>query len=116
MERSDEFRSALLDQRRQLLAQVARVEDDLRWLDESVGPEPVEESQEQTMASLLERLDERERAEIGAIDRALRRIAAGAYGRCRACGEPIPLARHRAMPTADTCLPCAQMREDVEHP
>jgi DnaK suppressor protein len=114
MERLDEFRRALLAERRQLLANIARLEGDLRWLDESVESEVEEESQEQTIASLLERLDERERAEISAIDRALQRIDAGAYGLCRACGEPIPLARQRVMPTADTCLPCAQMREDME--
>lgn len=115
-QRLEEFRSALLAQRRRLFAQVVQLEDDLRWLDEDVEPEVVEEGQEQTIARLLERLDERGRAEIAAIDRALTRIERGEYGVCRACGEPIPLARQRAVPTADTCLPCAKMREALERP
>jgi RNA polymerase-binding protein DksA len=110
----EEFRNLLLAQRRRIFAQVAQLEDDLRWLDEDVEPEVVEEGQEQTIARLLERLDERGRAEIAAIDRALARIEGGEYGVCRACGQPIPLARQRAVPTADTCLPCAKMREGLE--
>jgi len=114
MERLDEFRSTLMAQRRQLLTQVAHLEDDLRWLDASVEAEMQEEGQEQTIARLLTRLDEHDRDEIAAIERALQRIDRGEYGTCKACREPIPFARQRAVPTADTCLPCAELREALE--
>lgn len=110
----DEFRSLLLAQRRRLFGQVAHLEDDLRWLDEDIESEVVEEGQEETIARLLTRLDERGRGEIEAIDHALERIDRGEYGLCAVCGEPIPLARQRAVPTADTCLPCARAREARE--
>lgn len=109
-----EFRRALLAQRRRLLARVAQHEGDLCWLDENLEPEMVEEGQQQTLARLLARLDEHERAEITAIDRALERISHGEYGICKACRGPIPVARQRAMLTADTCQPCAAMREALE--
>ena len=114
MERSEEFREALMVQRRHLLEQVAQVEDDLRLLDENVEPETTEEGQERTIADMLERFDERERAELVAIERALERIDAGTYGVCLACGEPIPIARQRALPTAVTCVSCAAFRESME--
>lgn len=114
MKRLDDVRQALRSQRRHLFTHVAELERALRWLDENVEPETVEEGQEQAMARLLERLDDRGRAEIEAIDHALERIDRGAYRMCRACGASIPLARQRALPTADTCLPCAEMREDLE--
>jgi DnaK suppressor protein len=38
------------------------------------------------------------------IDAALDRVAAGTYGRCVVCGEPIPAARLAARPFAATCL------------
>ena len=104
-------RAALLERRRQLINQVARVEDDLRWFESNVEPEQLEEGQEQALAGVLERLEEHDRAEIGAIDGALARIARGEYGVCRACGNAIPPARQRALPTADLCLPCAERRE-----
>jgi len=80
---------SLLDRRRELFETVARVEDDLRWLDTNVEPEAAEEGQEENIARLLARLDDR----------------------CEGCGERIPAARLDAMPTAVTCVDCAAMRE-----
>jgi RNA polymerase-binding transcription factor DksA len=106
----------LLDRRQELIGQVARLEDDLRWLDGNVEPELLEEGQEQAMARVLERLDEHDRDEIAAIERALERIRRGRYGICEACNEPIPPARQKAVPTTALCRPCAEMREAFERP
>ena len=102
---------ALLARRRELFETVARVEDDLRWLDTNVEPEVAEEGQEENIARLLARLDDRGTAEIEDIDAALARIATGDYGRCESCAEPIPAARLEALPTAVTCVECAAARE-----
>jgi RNA polymerase-binding transcription factor DksA len=56
-----------------------------------------------------------ERSQIGAlveqaerhlaeIDAAVARVAAGTYGRCEVCGQPIPQARLEARPTATRCV------------
>jgi RNA polymerase-binding transcription factor DksA len=42
---------------------------------------------------------------------ALERLAKGHYGRCDECGARIAAARLRAMPDADTCVPCQMLRE-----
>ena len=39
------------------------------------------------------------------------RIAAGSYGTCVDCEEPIPHPRLAAYPTAKRCLRCQQIRE-----
>jgi RNA polymerase-binding transcription factor DksA len=104
-------RAELIARRRQLINQVARVEDDLRWFETNVEPEQLEEGQEQALAGVLERLEEHDRAEITAIERALARMDRGEYGVCRACGEAIPAARQRALPTADLCRPCADRQQ-----
>jgi len=39
------------------------------------------------------------------------KIREGTYGRCDACGQPIPAARLRAMPEAVLCVPCAVQGE-----
>lgn len=49
----------------------------------------------------------RSREHLDAVDLALERLAAGDYGRCERCGEPIPAERMEARPTATTCVPCA---------
>lgn len=108
---TNDLRQKLLTQRRELFREVAQIEDDLLWLETDVESELVERGQDETFIRLLARLDDRQKAEIEAIDRALARIANGDYGRCEACGNPIPLSRLEALPAAAVCLPCAQAGE-----
>jgi DnaK suppressor protein len=49
----------------------------------------------------------RQAARLPRIERALRRIEEGAYGRCIRCGEDIPLGRLEAMPEVAHCVGCA---------
>lgn len=50
------------------------------------------------------------RAELRALDAAGERLAAGTYGRCLRCGEPIADGRLEALPAATTCIRCADRR------
>lgn len=50
--------------------------------------------------SILERIE----AELVDVERALRRLDEGRYGRCEACGQPIPDDRLEAVPAARWCL------------
>ncbi len=106
-----ELHKKLLAQRRELFRTVAQIEDELLWLETDVESEMVERAQDEIFIRLLARLDDREKAEIGEIDRALTRIANGNYGRCEVCDRPIPLARLEALPAAAACLSCAQAQE-----
>lgn len=45
------------------------------------------------------------------IDEALKRLADKTFGACRECGKPIPLARLKAIPYAETCLKCQEKLE-----
>jgi RNA polymerase-binding protein DksA len=103
----DDLRRTLLEQRRRVFEQVAHVGEDLRWLDDNVEIEIEEEGQEENIARLLARLDQRARVQLDAIDAALARMANDDYGRCDGCGEAIPLERLRVVPTATKCVPCA---------
>jgi DnaK suppressor protein len=57
--------------------------------------------------AVLEALDRT----VQQIDAALARLQAGRYGSCAECGDPIPLARLRAVPFATLCVPCQSRRE-----
>ena len=48
------------------------------------------------------------RRRISDLDRALSQVAAGAYGRCEACGGEIGAERLIARPSARACIGCAQ--------
>lgn len=57
---------------------------------------------------VLENLDESSRAEVAQVRAALRRLDAGTYEHCAKCGAVIGAARLAAMPSATTCVVCAQ--------
>ncbi len=47
---------------------------------------------------------------IERIEAALVRIVGGTYGRCGACGRPIPIERLEAIPYAEVCVACLSSR------
>lgn len=106
-----DIRKKLLSQRRDLFRQVAQTEEELLWLETDVESEAQERGQGEKMVQLLDRLDERMKAEIEAIDRALVKLEAGRYGRCEQCGKEIPQSRLEALPAAAACMACAQAGE-----
>ena len=51
-------------------------------------------------------LSARALAAVDEIDRALAKMDAGTYGVCERCGQPIPKARLKAIPSAALCVAC----------
>jgi DnaK suppressor protein len=64
--------------------------------------------QAQAMAQASLRGLERRRAQA---QQALESVAAGSYGECRDCGDPIGIRRLSARPEAPFCLACQASRE-----
>lgn len=91
-----------------LLGQVAGAEADLAAMAAEAESELEERAQEERLARLVARLDDREREEVEAIQLALERLLEGTYERCEACGGPIGMARLRALPTVRRCIACAE--------
>jgi DnaK suppressor protein len=56
-------------------------------------------------------LEDNVREVLDAVDRALSRIDAGTYGKCRRCGEQIAEERLAALPTAKLCIACKEWEE-----
>jgi DnaK suppressor protein len=56
-------------------------------------------------------LAELEAKELAQIERALRRLKAGTYGKCEVCSVKIPVARLNALPFSTLCVKC---QRDVE--
>jgi DnaK suppressor protein len=107
----DEFAQQLRQQREALLKEVAAGEADLRSMESERANELEERAQEARATRMFARLDDRRKQQIDEIDRALQRIALGTYGICIRCGEPIPLARLRALPTALVHVQCTSEEE-----
>lgn len=108
---NEDVRRQLLERREALLRQAARLEHDRHELDANVEIERAEEAQEESLTLVLDRLDERGKAEVEAIDRALARVAQGSFGNCIDCGGAIAPKRLEALPTTERCVDCAQKIE-----
>ena len=68
------------------------------------GTKTFEREQEITLANnLLERITQ--------VERAIDRLGKGNYGWCERCGNPIPVERLAAFPSATLCVSCKQLEE-----
>lgn len=115
---SDTFATQLRQMRTDLLAQVraqrggrvgrAEAAAEAR---ENVGDDWAQADAERDLSIALE---ERESAELVAIDEALKRIANGSYGLCVDCGVSIATARLHANPTALRCVGCQDKAEHAQ--
>lgn len=96
-----------------LTYRLRELQADLRAADGNRSPDAaaeVTDRKDEAARLLIEEVDvaeeERERVEVDAVQRALKRLDAGAYGDCASCGEPIPLPRLLAQPAAERCVAC----------
>ena len=110
------FKERLLQQREALLQQLkqqrggdSRVEAATAHLGQA------EDSHAQALSEreLEMILDDRETAELDAIDAALQRIEDGSYGECSECGNEIAAARLLAAPHARRCIACQKQFEQA---
>src|SRR5262245_50659238 len=61
---------------------------------------------------LASTLAELEAKELAQIERALRRLKAGTYGKCEVCSCKIPVARLNALPFSTVCIKCQREIEN----
>jgi len=60
---------------------------------------------------LASTLAELEAKELAQVERALRQLKAGTYGKCEACGAKIPVIRLNALPYSTLCIKCQREME-----
>jgi RNA polymerase-binding protein DksA len=81
-----------------------RLTDSAGYDQADTGTKTFEREQEMTLAAnLLERVTQ--------VERALERLDEGHYGWCERCGNPIPVERLAAFPSATLCVTCKQLEE-----
>lgn len=106
------FKALLLEQRAVLLSVAESSEDAAKpvELDQTrVGRvSRMDAMQQQAMAK---ESDRRRHLELQRIRAALERIAAGDYGYCLSCDEPISTQRLHVDPAATQCITCASHAE-----
>jgi len=109
----DEQRALLLSEKEAVLRQAESLRAEAEQLAEDMEPGDTQFDEESgegaTMNVERERdlaLSAQARATADDIDLALAKFDNGTYGTCERCGQPIPRARLKAMPSAALCVGC----------
>ena len=103
----------LMAAREDTVAQVEELAENLREITEArtaVATDDEHDPEGQTIAferAQVAALLQQARARLTDLDVAVERVAAGTYGFCEQCGQPIAPERLEARPTARTCIVCA---------
>jgi RNA polymerase-binding protein DksA len=113
---TEKIRAALAERRGELKAEYEQTMSEIAELQRDrltdsagddqadTGTKTFEREQEISLAnSILERITQ--------VERALERLDEGTYGWCERCGNPIPVERLAAFPSATLCVTCKQLEE-----
>jgi RNA polymerase-binding protein DksA len=99
------YQTILTARRAELQRRLERIETDL---DQPRNPDDDDRAVERNNDEVLEGLGGAGQKELEAIDAALERVAAGTFGTCAKCGDPISQERLKAVPHAALCADCLQ--------
>ena len=108
------FRKVLVQQRDELMNNSKRTLSGDIHVDPDDFPDEIDSASSESELAFIGRLRERERRLIQKIDKALRNIEEGTYGKCLSCEEDIGAARLKARPVADLCIDCKSQQERLE--
>lgn len=109
----EEFKKALLEERKRIIMTIKRKQRDLMERDSdhqgtlsSLLINPAEVSDNSHSREMTAELINRINGIVRQIDDALERINDGSFGICILCKSPIPLERLRAIPYTPYCVKC----------
>lgn len=104
-----DFRARLLALDEELRARKARVDAHLRPVAEPVPVDAEDQFLQRQSDDVIQALAQRLEVEVEEVERALRRLDDGVYGRCERCAGAIGQARLVALPAAARCADCARL-------
>lgn len=103
-----EFRVRLLEKKKELDARLERINANVRRPLDTDSKERAKELEDQ---EVVDALGNEAREELRKINDALKRMAAGTFGRCLTCGQQIDKDRLLAYSYAEECIDCATRDE-----
>ncbi len=113
---TDKIRAALAERRDDLRSEYESTISDITELQRDRLTDSAGDDQADTGTKTFEREQEISLANnilerITQVERALERLDEGGYGWCERCGNPIPVERLAAFPSATLCVSCKQLEE-----
>jgi DnaK suppressor protein len=110
----EEIKSALQRERQSLRRNIRSLDDSVRTLADGQALEGVGQladvASDQAQEEINLTLENASRAKLAEVDAAIDRLNGRAFGICQNCGNPIPVARLKALPWTTLCIACASER------
>lgn len=110
-ERIERLRGYLLEERANLQQQLVSLSDAAQEANVGLGNHMAEDATAAFDQATTVSLRRGHQLALLQVEDALRRIAAGTYGRCARCGDEIDFARLKAVPQATLCMSCQRQAE-----
>lgn len=108
------FKELLDDKRRAVLDRARKTLTEDMQLDPSDLPDEMDLASAEYNQSFEFRLRGRDKALLGKLDLALKKIDDGTFGQCESCEEPIGKKRLEARPETGLCIRCKEDQERDE--
>ena len=109
-------RARLIAERDELTQRIAALTSDLDAVAAAAAGSNIDDEHDPEGATVafereqLAAIRDRDMQQLIEVDAALDRVAAGSYGRCESCGQPIAAERLEALPATRWCVRCAARR------
>ncbi|BCR04742.1 dimethylmenaquinone methyltransferase [Desulfuromonas versatilis] len=104
----------LLEHRQELYAEILRKNREAAGLTDEGVPDLADQGLTDNLREFLHLLSDNKREELIKVDEALDRLAAGSYGLCQRCGEPIDIQRLEVRPFTRYDVACKEAIEKEE--
>lgn len=108
------FKGLLEEKRDEILKRAQQTLDQDMTLDANDLPDEMDLASSEYLQSFTLRLRDREKHFLNKIQKALKKIDEGSFGRCEECEEDISLKRLKARPETTLCIRCKEDQERVE--
>jgi DnaK suppressor protein len=105
------FKSDLREQQRELMHALERAQKEIRALADSGPGDVIDDSWGNACKENMLATYSQNRTLLRKVELALKRISAGDFGICAACGDTIGLNRLQAIPWANNCIECQEQSE-----
>lgn len=109
--RLEQFRKRLEQRQEELIAIVARIEQDGREADDEATQDPADKAANSYTKEFLFSQSNNERYLLQLVEEALKRMDEGSFGECTHCGGEMQQKRLDAVPWARHCIPCQELQE-----
>jgi len=108
------FRKILEEKRADLIRKASNTMAQEMTLDTNDLPDEMDLASSEGMQSFTFRLRGREKVFLEKIDKAIKKIDEGEFGKCEECDGPINLKRLEARPETNLCIRCKENQERME--